>query len=269
MVTTPKVSVIMAVYNNNRYIVESVDSVLAQSFDDFEFIIVDDGSTDGVSETLEKYAAKDNRIILLKNETNIGVAKSPNRALKVAKGEYIARIDSDDVCFVNRFQKQVEYLDKNQDIALVYSNALIIDKDSNEVCCFYKPLSVEKVLCNLEIHNYITNSTVMFRRKIFSTLNGYNESCRVGEDRDLWVRMRDSGYSFGYIDEILLKYRINPDSVRGENRDNYWFKLAKYCQWNKSRLASFRYWKKLTVLQKIEILIRTVIPFSVYVRRLK
>ena len=259
----------MSVYNNNQYLAESIDSVLAQSFNDFEFIIVDDGSTDGASETLEKYASNDKRIILIKNETNIGLVKSLNNALKTATGEYIARMDGDDICFPDRFQKQVEYLDKNQDITLVYSDTLLIDKDSNDICRSYRPSSVEKVLYNLEISNYITHPTVMFRRTIIIALGGYNESCKNVEDLDLWIRMRDSGYSFGYINKILLKYRINPDSVQKKDGDHYWFTVAKQCQWNNSRFTSFRYWKKLTLLQKIEILVRSFIPFSIYLMGVK
>ena len=266
---TPKVSVVMSIYNNNKYLAESIDSVLAQMFSDFEFIIVDDGSTDGASETLERYASEDRRIVLIKNETNIGLVKSLNKAINVAKGEYVARMDGDDICFPERFKRQVEYLDKNQYIALVYSDTLLIDKDSNDMCRSYRPLSVDKVLCNLEINNYIPHPTVMFRRTIIIALGGYNESCKNDEDRDLWIRMKNSDIKFGYINEILLKYRINPDSVRGKERDDYWFKVAKHCIWNDSRLTSFRYWNKLTIPQKIEILIRAFIPFGIYLRHLK
>jgi len=266
---SPKVSVVMSVYNNGRYLAEAVDSVLSQSFDDFEFIIIDDCSTDGASETLEKYASQDSRIVLVKNETNIGLTKSLNKTLKIAKGEYIARMDGDDICLPDRFKKQVEYLDRNPDIALVFADIFLIDKNSKDICMRYRPKSIKKMLLNLEICNYFPHPAVMLRGTAISALGGYNESCRTGQDQNLWIRMRDAGYLFGYVNEILLKYRVNPDSVRGEERYNYWFKVAIYCIWNNSRCANFRYWKNLTLLQMVEMFIRALMPFSFYLRRLK
>jgi len=264
-----KISVVMSIHNNNRYLAESIESVLSQSFGDFEFLIVDDASTDGASETLETYASKDSRIVLIKNEVNIGLTKSLNKTLKIAKGEYIARMDGDDICLLDRFQKQVEYLDVNSNVALVFSGTILIDKDSKEVCPTYKPESIEKVLRNLEIHNYIPHPSVMFRRTIVLALGGYDETWKKSQDRNLWIRMRDSGYLFGCIDKILLKYRINPDSVRGMKQGNYWFEVAKHCIWNNSSRGSFRYWNKLTILQKFKLLIRVFIPFRVYLRGVK
>ena len=103
----PKVSVVMSAYNGERYLREAVESILNQTFNDFEFIIIDDGSTNSTGQILSSYAAQDPRIVLIRNRENIGLTKSLNKGLALARGEYIARMDADDVSLPNRFSEQV------------------------------------------------------------------------------------------------------------------------------------------------------------------
>ena len=269
MKKTPKISVIMSVYNNKKYLAEAIDSILMQTFKHFELVIIDDGSIDGASEILEKYALKDRRILLIKNKTNIGLIKSLNKALKIAKGEYIARMDGDDICFPSRFQIQVKYLNENPNISLVYSDTMLIDKNSQDVCRSRRPQSVKKVLLNLGRYNFIPHPTVMFRRSILSIVGEYNELCKNYEDRDLWIRMRDSGLSFGYINEVLLKYRLNPKSVNAKKDESYWFSVARTCLRHNSRRKGLSYLGLLTISEKIKIVLRSFIPNFIYNLRLK
>ena len=114
----PKISVIMSIYNTRReYIIRAVDSILKQTFDDFEFIIVNDGSEDFVRETIQTFS--DKRIKYLENGKNIGLVRSLNRALELSSGEYIARMDSDDISLPQRFERQVEYMDKNPHVGVL------------------------------------------------------------------------------------------------------------------------------------------------------
>ncbi len=140
MSENPKVSVIMSVYNGDKYLREAIESILNQTFTDFEFIIVNDGSTDNSLEIIESY--DDERIKTINNKKNIGLTKSLNKALKFAKGKYIARQDADDVSLPNRFEKQVEYLDSHPEVALVGTSVYLIDENGKIIgkrIAFAKP----------------------------------------------------------------------------------------------------------------------------------
>ncbi len=115
----PRVTVLMSVYNGEKYLREAIDSILNQTFKDFEFLIIDDGSTDSSADIIRSYT--DFRIRLIQNEKNIGLTRSLNKGLKLAKGEYIARMDVDDISLPIRFEKQVSFLDKYEDVKLVGS----------------------------------------------------------------------------------------------------------------------------------------------------
>ena len=124
----PKVTVLMSVYNGEKYLQEAIDSILEQTFKDFEFLIINDGSTDKTGEILESY--HDLRIKIINNEKNIGLTKSLNKGLKLARGEYIARQDADDISMPERLEKEVEFLETHQDYAVVGAFAKIINKNS-------------------------------------------------------------------------------------------------------------------------------------------
>ena len=123
----PKVSVIMSVYNSDKFLSESIESILNQTFRDFEFIIINDCSTDKSLDIIKKYSKNDNRIVLIENENNIGLTKSLNKGVKIAKGNYIARIDADDTALNNRFEVQYNFLEKNKNIFLVGGGTYEID----------------------------------------------------------------------------------------------------------------------------------------------
>ncbi|MDD4353774.1 MAG: glycosyltransferase family A protein, partial [Candidatus Nanoarchaeia archaeon] len=122
-----RISVIMSAYNTERYIAEAIESILNQTFKDFEFIIIDDGSTDDSLKIIKRYVKKDRRIKLIHNKKNIGLTKSLNKGLKIAKGQYIARMDADDISLPQRFQIQYDFLEKNKDIFLIGTTAFLID----------------------------------------------------------------------------------------------------------------------------------------------
>ncbi|MBI4722737.1 MAG: glycosyltransferase [Candidatus Stahlbacteria bacterium] len=207
MNTCPIVSVVMTTYNNGKYLKEAINSILNQTFSEFEFIIINDGSTDNSQYIIDSY--KDNRIISLKHKTRLGVPKSRNKGMKVAQGEYIAVMDADDISLPNRLELQVKFLDENSHIGLLGSYYFIIDGAGN----FLK--SVKPVLTNNELQtklmegNPIAHGSIMFRKECLNTIGGYREKFRYSHDYDLILRIAEH-FQIANIPELLYKYRINP-----------------------------------------------------------
>lgn len=201
------VSVIMSAYNAEKYLVETIESILCQSYKDFEFIIVNDGSIDNTQSIIENYAKNDNRIVVV-NQENIGLTKTLNKAIKMSNSKYIARIDADDVALSNRLMEQVRYLETNLDIDLVTSNYFLIDSFGKDI--LYRRLpNIMIIKRALKMHNFIAHSTVMFRREKFDNVGGYNERYKYSQDWDLWQRIN----KIGIIDKPLLKWRIHESNI--------------------------------------------------------
>lgn len=206
----PKVSVLMSVYNSSRFIIESVESILGQTFKDFEFIIVNDCSTDNSLNIIKKYAKQDKRIVLIKNKKNIGLTKSLNKGLKIARGKYIARIDADDISLPNRLQTQYQFLEENPDIFLAGSGAIIIDSKGKEIGK-YEPITCEEKLKKvLETKNAIYHSTIMFRNE---KNNFYREKFYYAQDYDFYLRILLEKKRLINNPDILIKYRISSQSI--------------------------------------------------------
>lgn len=201
-----KVSVLMPVYNVQDHVSEAVDSILNQTFKDFEFIIIDDASTDSTFEIINSY--KDERIVLLKNETNIGLAASLNKGIKIAKGEYIARMDGDDISMPKRLEKQVDYLDKHPEVGVLGTYIKLFGSVSTINKYFLKDIE-----CKLQLLFGVpfAHPTVVFRKVIFTSSNlYYDESLhQYGEDYDLWFKL-SKFTNFANLPSILLKYRTYP-----------------------------------------------------------
>lgn len=263
------VSVILSMYKEQiDWITQSIESILNQSFNDFEFIIINDNPTSiEHKKLLQEYQKKDSRIKVVYNQKNLGLTKSLNIALSIAKGKYIARMDADDISLSFRFEKQLEYMER-YNFDLIYSDTLLIDKNGEEICSSYRPNNVEKVLANLEIHNFIPHPTVLIKKDVFEKYGFYNILFKTGQDLELWLRLRDK-IKFGYFNKCLLKYRLNPNSVRPGIYNNYWFKVANYAVWNNHKKIAFKYFNRLSLREKIIILIKIIIPFRIYHRKLK
>lgn len=263
-----KISVIMSVYNGKDYLEQAVNSVLAQTYTEFEFVIIDDCSTDGSYEMLLSIAKLDNRVSLFRNETNQGLTKSLNLGVKFSKGDYIARMDADDICIPQRLEYQLSYILENREVDLLYADTVLIDKNSEVICDSWRPNNINKVLSCLEKHNFIPHPTVIFRKSTFNRIGGYNENCRTGQDVDLWLRMRDQECHFGYLNKIVLMYRLNPSSVRSYLSD-YWFSIANCCVWNGSKFRALNYFKYLCLKEKTILTVKILMPFSYFVGKFK
>ena len=191
MMSTPLVSVLMPVYNGEPYLREAVESILNQTFTDFELLIIDDASTDRSPEIIRSY--QDPRIRVIRNPTNRGVAYSRKKGLELAVGEYVAVLDADDVAFNDRLQIQADFLDANPDICLVGSVYEVIDEDGEVKFTQEVPTDPLTIRWKLLFGNQIGHSTVMFRRRDALDVGGYDEQVFAGEDFDLWVRLAARG----------------------------------------------------------------------------
>jgi hypothetical protein len=204
--TTPKVSVVMSVYNSGKYLREAADSILGQTFRDFEFIIVDDGSTDSTWAILTSY--NDPRIVLVRNEENIGLTRSLNKGLAVASGEYVARMDADDISLPHRFEKQVAFLKKHSGIGILGSICQRIDTNGREQGLHQAPTNDLQIRWTSLLANPFWHPTVMIRRDVL-TQNGlnYDEAFQTAQDYDLWTRTLK--YTRGAnLSEPLIQYRL-------------------------------------------------------------
>lgn len=160
----PKVSIILPVYNAEKFLDETITSILNQSFEDFEFIIINDESKDKSPDIIKKYFKKDKRIIFVNNEKNLGCVNTRNRGLRMANGEYIAVMDSDDVSLRDRFKIQVNYLDKHPEIFLIGGSAIVIDEEGNKLGILSKYDNHIKVEKKLQEANCIIHPSVMHRK---------------------------------------------------------------------------------------------------------
>jgi hypothetical protein len=214
-VSTPEVTVLMSVCNGSKYLGQAIESVLSQTFHNFEFLIVDDGSTDGSSRLIQSFA--DPRIRLVNNSTNIGLTKSLNRGLRLARGSLIARHDADDISHSTRLAKQVACLDEHPEIALVGTQFRVIDELGRVIQEIgdYRAQSQFALEWQLLLGNPFTHSTVMFRNDIvLNALGGYDEGFEYNQDFELWSRLL-AQYRATNLPEALLDYRVHADSMGG------------------------------------------------------
>lgn len=232
MMKVPKVSVLMPVYNSEDYLREAIDSILNQTFTDFEFIIIDDSSSDHSREIVESYS--DPRMRFYVNEQNMGVAATLNRGLELATGEYIARMDSDDISFPERFEKQVKFLDANLNIAVLGTSVVkfgeVMQPSPMIYCSNHKKAKAEMVF-----NSTLAHPTVMIRKSILDNNQlKYEEKYNGLEDFVLWWRISKLADVVS-LPEVLLKYRIHSKQMtQSENRTNE-FK-NKYLQFLRERL---------------------------------
>lgn len=213
-----KVSVLMSVYNESEEEISlSIESILNQTLKDIELIIVNDNPINNeLNYILDYYRKLDNRIVLIKNEVNLGLALSLNKASNIAKAPFLARMDADDISNLTRLSKQYEIM-KTEDYDLTCTNYSFIDEKSNYIERKVENYSSEQINNLLPLDNVIHHPTVMMKKIIFKELKGYRNFLSA-QDYDLWLRFHFKGCKFYMINEKLLKYRIRSESVSLRNR---------------------------------------------------
>jgi glycosyltransferase involved in cell wall biosynthesis len=203
----------MPVYNAETYLEKAVESILNQTFSDFEFFIIDDGSTDGSAAILERYADSDPRIRLI-SRPNRGLAPTLNELVNRSRGELIARMDADDISMPERLQRQVDYLHDHPDCVLVASHALVIDREDDPIAVWFKVdghKAIDEHNMRGNMGTALCHPSIMMRRSAIQRVGGYCERYRIGEDLDLFLKLAEVG-QLANIPETLIQYRHHESS---------------------------------------------------------
>ena len=202
----------MSVYNGEDYLSQAIDSVLNQTFLNWELIIINDCSTDKTGEILSKYAVRDERIKVHTNEVNLRLPSSLNKALNLAQGKYIARMDADDICLPNRLQEQYNFMEKNKDIALSSCKFMTLkNKTISSGGCGGK-CNFESIKALLLVTNPILHPGIIAKAEIIKRL-GYNEKFTCSEDMQLWTRFVLNGEKVEILPEYLMIYRLHDKQI--------------------------------------------------------
>lgn len=204
-----KVSVLMPVYNAEKYLAEAIDSIISQTFLDWELVIINDGSTDSSLSIINRFT--DSRIRLINNETNLGLIKTLNKGIELCRGQYIARMDADDISFPNRFASQVNFMDKNKEYILCGTNAEVIDSEGKETGKVINPTKNTLLQISLLFTNPFIHPSMMICKDVLSN-NFLDEKALHVEDYELWTRLAEQG-KIANLELPLLKYRWHGTNV--------------------------------------------------------
>lgn len=210
--TTPTVSVVMSVFNNEQFLADAVESILNQSFSDFEFIVINDGSTDGSRDVLESYQERDSRI-QSHNQGNLGLIASLNKGCSLARGKYIARMDGDDIAVRDRFRWQVDFLDHHPSVGILGGALENIDVSGRVFrTCLY-PLDDKAIrLAMNRLEASFCHPATMMRRDAYIAVGGYRSAFVAAEDFDLWLRMGKHS-QLANLEAVILRYRIHSSQI--------------------------------------------------------
>ena len=214
----PLVSVIMAAYNEQERLKDTIESILNQTFTDFEFIIVNDGSTDKTQEILDYYAKKDERVRIIVNEKNMGLTKSLNRGLENAIGKCIARIDAGDIAHPNRLERQIKFLEENKEVYILGTYGYWINKNKEIIgsCKFpTHPSDIKKNLFGFV--SVAVHPSLLIRGELFEKVGLYNTACSTSMEYDLYMRTIKNGFAIANIPEFLI-YILRDDKGISINR---------------------------------------------------
>lgn len=216
----PRLSIILPTYNGSRFIEQAIKSVLKQSYEDFELLTIDDGSTDNVAEVISQFSERDPRIIYLRNEKNLGIQKSLNKGLREAKGEYIARIDDDDEWIdKDKLKAQIDFLDNSPEHVLVGTGAVWVNEEGQELYRGFKPETDYDIRKKILIRNCFIHSAVMLRKDVAIRVGGYDESSDVRnfEDYDLWLKLGVVG-NLANLRIIGIRKSLRSGSIISDNK---------------------------------------------------
>ena len=231
---SPEITVLMPVYNGEKYLRESIESILNQTFTKFEFLIINDGSTDASREIILSY--DDPRITLVDNIENMGLSQSLNTGIHRARGEYIARQDADDVSHPERLEKEVQFLSNKLGHAVVGCCINIIDKKSRIKGSLHKPLSNDSIHDTLKRNNCIAHGSVLMRKRCLFEVDLYDESLDAAQDYDLFLRLSEK-FKLANLPDLLYCWRNQSGNVSAKNRQlqNLCVKIAQDKSWRRKR----------------------------------
>lgn len=225
------ISVLLPVYNAEKFLAETLDSILRQTYEHFEVLAVNDGSTDDSLAILKKYAKRDSRIIVV-DKKNEGIVKTLNLAAEMAGGEFLARMDADDISLPRRFELQLEAFRNHKKAVLVAGGFDVMNDDGEFLYHEAVPTKDSDLRLAMYSRNPIAHGSVMFKNTVFKELGGYSGDCGPTEDYELWSRMIQKG-EFVALGSTVFRWRVNPggitqtkaasmESYMKRNIDNYW-----------------------------------------------
>lgn len=212
----PKISILMSAYNSEKYIRESIESLLKQTCKDWELIVIDDHSRDSTARIVENYKEYDNRIILIKTKNNVGPEATKNIGLSIAKGKYIAILDSDDLATPHRLEVQYQYLEQNPQVSLVGSFVTTIDENNKPISAIKLPTDPDIIKFLLIYKNFFTHSSIMFKKEAIMHLGGYDDNFRNSGEYDIYSRLSHKS-TLAMIPSPLVYYRIHNNSILTSN----------------------------------------------------
>ncbi|RJP28619.1 MAG: glycosyltransferase [Actinobacteria bacterium] len=212
----PMISVVMPAYNTERYAGEAIRSILGQTFRDFEFIIINDGSTDGTGEIIDAYAASDPRIVCMENEVNLGLPCTLNRGIECARGKYICRMDADDYSYPDRFAKQVAFMESHPDVVISGGTMEVCNRDMKTICRRIYNLGDVEIRRKIFRYSPFCHPTTIYRTQEAQAIGGYRDEVFPAEDIDFYYRIGRLG-SFGNLPDVLHKMRVNPSGISYSN----------------------------------------------------
>lgn len=260
----PKISVIMSSRNGEKYLKEAIDSILAQTFGDFEFLITDDGSTDLTPIILDEYAKKDQRIKIITNPQCLGLTKSLNNAILKAQGDFIARMDDDDISLKDRFEKQVGFMKKNSDVALLGGFAFLINENGDVIGEKRLAQESETIKKKLLFNNQIIHSSWFAKKDILVKEGLYDEKFKKAQDYEFVLRLAQK-HKIANLPENLLKYRISAASLSWKNKEQQ--KFAIKARWK--AITRYGYPKLQGLCHILARLIWIYVPKRIKMRKYK
>lgn len=209
----PLISVVLATYNERpAHVKTAIDSILNQTYQNIELLIIDDSINAETKIAIDSYSL-DNRVVIIRSETRLGFVSALNKGLERSRGEYIARMDGDDVSFPDRFAKQVSYLVNNPKVALAGGHIDIIDEEGHIISHREYPLKGLKLRLYTCFRSPLAHSTVMMRREVVDQGFRYDETLEASEDLDMWLKLMNNGFMIENVDETLLKFRVYPNFI--------------------------------------------------------
>lgn len=214
---SPTISVLMCVRNEDVWVSQAIESVLDQTYSDFELIITDDGSSDNTSGVLQHYSTIDDRIQIIQHTASLGLASSLNEQIQIARGRYLARMDGDDIAQSDRFAKQVEFMDEHPQVGLLGSFCREINSEGNPIGVWERPTSDRALKKTLFSRNPFIHSSVMLRCEVFSVVGLYNESMQFAQDYELWLRVAGH-FDLANLSEPLIDLRVDWSKLTKKNR---------------------------------------------------
>lgn len=235
------VSIILPTYNGSKRIEMALQSVLAQKYSNWELLVLDDGSNDNTALIVDNFVKQDSRIRYIKNEINLGIQKTLNKGLREAKGEYIARIDDDDIWVdQNKLSEQVGFLEKNKEYVLVGTGVIIVDEHNKELFRYLLPEKDTQIRKTILGKNCFIHSSVLFNKNTVMKMGGYDESVntRHVEDYDLWLRLGLCG-KFANLPSYAVRFKLHDASISAQNKIEQYKKIFKVIKIFKGKYPNY------------------------------